>query len=86
MLQGKKELGNKWGAHWKLNGHTLRTTKTHKIQNTHTHTHTPLPLLKSQTKLGPSSACWLTSLDANNFYAYLCCLPLLAQAKGKAMN
>jgi len=44
----------------------------------HTNTHTHLALPKSQTKLGPSSACWLTSLDANNFYAYLCSLPLLA--------
>jgi hypothetical protein len=39
---------------------------------------TPQSSLKEEKKLGPWGACWVTSLAAKNFDAYLCSLPVLA--------
>lgn len=60
-----------WGACWELSGNLIGTHwEEQKIP------HPPPPFLPKRKKTGPLGACWLTTLAAKNFYAYLYSLPL----------
>jgi hypothetical protein len=60
------------GIQWELDRHTLGITEIQKLQHL-----LPSPSPKKK-RLGLSGACWLISLAARNFYAYLWSLLFLA--------
>jgi hypothetical protein len=60
-----------WGTHEELDENTMKTSK-ELFENKRNQTPTALPKGK---KPGPLDACYLTSLAARSFFAYLSSLP-----------